>query len=173
MNSTFKSHHVGTSASLSVGDQQIWSVFEQTFTLSIGYAPQDFRFLSGVTSMSTWSSMLAALVTYYTVVLGGRKFMRNQKPVPLNFAFKVHNLCLSVLSGILLVLMLEQIVPMLRSDGLFHSICERNGGWSDKLVVLYYVCWPINTESFDGVLTEDSSIILRNTWSFSTPVSWF
>lgn len=57
----------------------------------------------------------------------------------LNFIFKVHNLALSVLSGILLVLMLEQLVPMIRDNGLFHSICKRDGGWSDKLVVLYYV----------------------------------
>jgi len=98
--------------------------------------------------------------------------MRNQKPVQLNFVFKVHNLALSVLSGILLVLMLEQLVPMIRDSGLFHSICKRDGGWSDKLVVLYYVSWALDSENVDVILIENSSITSPNTWSFSTPVSW-
>jgi len=172
MNSTPDSHLVGTSASFSSGNQQIWSIFEQAYTSYKGYAPQDFRFLVGDTPMSTWPSMLSVLVAYYSIILGGREIMRNQKPVQLNFVFKVHNLALSVLSGILLVLMLEQLVPMIRDSGLFHSICKRDGGWSDKLVVLYYVSWALDSENVDVILIENSSITSPNTWSFSTPVSW-
>lgn len=173
MNSTPDSRLVGTSASFSPGAQQIWSIFEWAYTSCNGYAPQDFRFVVGDTAMSTWTTMLSVLVAYYSIILGGREIMRTQKPVQLNTIFKVHNLALSVLSGILLVLMLEQLVPMIRDNGLFHSICKRDGGWSDKLVVLYYVSYALDNDYIDGILTEDSSITLQSMWNSSTPVSWF
>jgi len=40
---------------------------------------------------------------------------------------------------VLLALFVEQLVPELARNGVFHAICEREGGWTDRLVVLYYL----------------------------------
>jgi hypothetical protein len=118
---------------------RFWHLLERVFTWSRKYAPQDFRFVVGATPMSTWTEVLAVLATYYAVIFGGRELMRNQKPLRLDFLFKLHNLGLSIVSGFVLILFIEQLVPMLQDKGLLHGICRQTGGWSDKLVVLYYV----------------------------------
>lgn len=55
--------------------------------------------------------------------------------------FMIHNLYLTVISGALLVLFIEQLAPTIWKHGVFHSICG-SGGWTKQLVVLYYVRWP-------------------------------
>lgn len=82
------------------------------------------------------------LVTYYIVILGGREFMRDRAPFKLNGLFKIHNFYLTLISGILLALFAEQLIPTITRYGLFHSICAHHGGWTDKLVILYYVSLP-------------------------------
>lgn len=80
------------------------------------------------------------LISYYVIILGGREFMRDRAPLQLSFLFKAHNLILTIISGSLLALFLEQLIPEITRNGIFHAICKIDGGWTDKLVVLYYVC---------------------------------
>jgi fatty acid elongase 3 len=47
-------------------------------------------------------------------------------------------LLLTAISGGLLVSFLEQLVPRIWFHGLYDGICGA-GGWTDKLVVLYYM----------------------------------
>ena len=89
--------------------------------------------------MSTWRETVAALVTYYTIIFAGRELMKGRKPIKLQSLFKVHNFSLTIISGALLALFLEQLVPTIARGGIFHSICHYDGGWTDKLVILYYV----------------------------------
>jgi fatty acid elongase 3 len=65
--------------------------------------------------------------------------MRNREPFKLNFLFKVHNFYLTAISGTLLLLFAEQLIPTVARKGLFFAICDHQGGWTDKLVILYYV----------------------------------
>lgn len=65
--------------------------------------------------------------------------MRNRKPFQLNFLFKLHNFYLTLISGVLLVLFLEQLIPTLARNSVFYAICDHKGGWTDKLVILYYL----------------------------------
>lgn len=118
---------------------QLWPIFEVAFENAVGYKPQDFRFVPGETPISTLKSCSAILLTYYIVIFGGREVMRNREPFKLSFLFKLHNLQLTAISGILLALFAEQIIPTLAREGLFFAICDVNGGWTDKLVILYYV----------------------------------
>ena len=46
---------------------------------------------------------------------------------------------LTVISGTLLALFAEQLIPTLVRHGVFYGICSHKGGWTDELVVLYYV----------------------------------
>jgi len=52
---------------------------------------------------------------------------------------QIHNFYLTAISGILLVLFLEQLIPTLVRHGVFYGICNHGGGWTDKLVILYYL----------------------------------
>jgi fatty acid elongase 3 len=65
--------------------------------------------------------------------------MRNRPALQLNWLFKIHNLYLTIISGILLSLFAEQLIPTIVRHGVFYAICAEQGGWTDKMVVLYYV----------------------------------
>jgi fatty acid elongase 3 len=56
----------------------------------------------------------------------------------LAYLAQLPTLYFTAISGILLVLFLEQLIPRLWSHGLYAGICGA-GGWTDKLVVLYYL----------------------------------
>lgn len=114
-------------------------MFEKVFTPIVGYKPQDFQFIRGKTTLSAVTPVAVALVLYYVITLGGREVMRNQKAMKLNGIFQLHNLLLTGISGALLALFIEQLVPTVYRHGIFYAICNRNGGWTRQLVILYYV----------------------------------
>lgn len=118
---------------------QLWPIFERAFEAVKGYKPQDFEFISGVTPLSTFPATAIVLSSYYLIVFGGRELMRDRPALQLNWLFKIHNLYLTVISGVLLVLFAEQLIPTVWRHGVFYAICAEKGGWTDKLVVLYYV----------------------------------
>jgi fatty acid elongase 3 len=118
---------------------QLWPIFEKAFESVKGYRPQDFRFVEGKTPMSTFPQTAIVLISYYIIIFGGRELMRDRPPLQLNWLFKIHNLYLTVISGILLSLFAEQLIPTVFRHGVFYAICAEQGGWTDKLVVLYYV----------------------------------
>jgi fatty acid elongase 3 len=128
----------------------LWPIFEKAYTAIHGYAPQDFRFEQGTTAFSTFGVTAGTLILYYIVIFGGREFMRNRPAYSLNGLFKIHNFYLTAISGVLLLLFLEQLIPELTRNGVFHAICDHSGGWTDKMVILYYVSLPI-CDLGDGV----------------------
>jgi fatty acid elongase 3 len=117
----------------------LWPLFERAYTPILGYKPQDFRFESGETFMSTFWATASVLISYYIIVFGGREVMRGRTALKLNGLFMVHNFYLTAISGVLLALFLEQLIPTIARHGVFYGICNRKGGWTDKLVILYYV----------------------------------
>ncbi|GAB7346980.1 hypothetical protein MBLNU459_g3135t1 [Dothideomycetes sp. NU459] len=118
---------------------ELWPIFEKAFVAVKGYRPQDFRFTPGKTPMSTLSATATMLVFYYIVIFGGRELMRGREPFKLNGPFKVHNFYLTAISGVLLALFVEQLLPEIVRNGVFHAVCAHEGGWTDKLVILYYM----------------------------------
>ena len=135
---------------------QLWPIFEKAFTAVKGYKPQDFRFVQGETPMSTHYTVGVALITYYLIIFGGREVMRGRQPLQLNGPFKIHNFYLTAISGILLALYLEQLIPTVVRGGIFHAICDASGGWTDKLVILYYVRRFLDYGYRRAVLTGNS-----------------
>ncbi|OAL33110.1 hypothetical protein AYO20_07592 [Fonsecaea nubica] len=118
---------------------ELWPIFEKAYSAVLGYSPMDFKFESGKTPMSTLPETVVALISYYVIIFGGRELMKHRQPFTLNGAFMVHNLYLTIISGCLLVLFVEQLLPTLVRGGVFHAICSYNGGWTQELVVLYYL----------------------------------
>jgi fatty acid elongase 3 len=117
----------------------LWPIFEKVFESTVGYKPQDFRFVPGETPLSTFKTTVITLISYYVIIFGGRELMRNRQPMQLSFLFKLHNFYLTAISAILLGLFAEQIIPTVARHGIFFAICHADGGWTDKMVILYYV----------------------------------
>ncbi len=115
-----------------------WANFNNLWTSVMGYPAEEFRFIPGKTPISTLSETVAMIVTYLVVIFGGREIMKNREPLKLNGLFKAHNLMLTAISGAWLVLFAEQLIPTLWKHGLYENICGADG-WTDALVVLYYV----------------------------------
>ena len=118
---------------------ELWPYFDTLYKSVMGYAPEQFRFVPGKTAISTFPATAGLLLTYYVTVFAGREFMKNRAPLNLNGLFMVHNLYLTIISGTLLALFIEQLLPTLWRKGIFFAICNHQGGWTDRLVVLYYV----------------------------------
>ena len=117
----------------------LWPLFSTLWQQFRSFPPESFRFVRGATPMSTLGETVAALATYYVVVFGGRELMKARPALQLNGWFKMHNLGLTVLSAGLLALFVEQLLGTVVREGIFYSICDSRGGWTDELVILYYV----------------------------------
>lgn len=124
----------------------LWPIFSAAWKSLKGYAPEDFRFESGSTPMASLPETAITLISYYLIIFGGRELMKDRAPLQLNGLFKIHNFYLTAISGILLVLFLEQLIPTITRHGVFFAICEYEGGWTDPLVALYYVR-PVSDQS--------------------------
>jgi fatty acid elongase 3 len=83
----------------------------------------------GKTPLSTAPVVFSTLAAYLATVFTLREIMRPRAPMTLQFLFQTHNIILSVGSGLLLVLMLEEVVPIFWKGGLFHAMCS-NDAWT-------------------------------------------
>lgn len=117
----------------------LWPLFDQLYTAVTGSSANDFVFEAGVNPISTFGDSVKLICAYYAVLAGGSLIMKFLPALKLRLLFQIHNLALTIISGGLLVLFIEQMVPTLYNNGLFYSICNVGGGWTQPLVVLYYV----------------------------------
>ena len=118
---------------------ELWPQFDQLYSRVMGHPANEFIFVPGASPLSTFTATATMLTTYYVTVFAGREFMKTREPFNLNGFFMVHNLALTIISGILLALFTEQLVPTIARNGLFYAICDHRGGWTAPLVTLYYV----------------------------------
>ncbi|KAK6523744.1 hypothetical protein TWF281_001716 [Arthrobotrys megalospora] len=116
----------------------LWPIFSKVFELAVGYPAEEFEFVHGKTPVSTLPYALAIISVYYVVIFGGKAYMADRKALRLNALFQIHNVFLTVLSGSLLALAMEQLIPILLRNGLFYGICNINS-YTQKLVVIYYL----------------------------------
>jgi hypothetical protein len=142
---------------------ELWPIFDKLYEKVVGTPAHDFHFLPGHTPLSTIPEVAGAIIAYYATIYVGHTVMKNRSPMKLNALFMAHNLFLTIVSGGLLVLFIEQLFPILWRNGVFYSICSANC-WTQKIVTLYYVSptfpkwrsrmWlliPVLVELFDKV----------------------
>jgi fatty acid elongase 3 len=118
---------------------ELWPIFDKAYEVVMGYPASEFRFVEGVTPMSTLRETSIMLVAYYVIIFGGREVMKNRPAFKLNALFMIHNFILTAVSAILLALFVEQLLPTLWNHGVFYAICDHDGGWTQPLIVLYYL----------------------------------
>jgi len=108
-------------------------------------------YIPGETPLSTWTSVCTALVSYLAVIFGTRQIMKSYPPQKLNALFRAHNAGLSVGSLILLVLMMEEVVPIIWSRGIFRAMCAPPS-WTPRLEFYYMINYYFKyLELFDTV----------------------
>lgn len=115
-----------------------WTILQKAWKSSTGYPVEKFNISLGKTPMTTFTETVFMIVLYYAVILGGREIMRGRPAYKLNDLFLLHNLALTLISGALLALFIEQLAPTIWRHGVFFSICG-DGGWTPQLATLYYV----------------------------------
>lgn len=115
-----------------------WHVFDKLWTLASGYPAQNFHLTPEGKFMTTFGETTTATILYYMTIFLGHEYMHNRQAFQLNDLFQLHNLVLVISSAALLSLFLEQLLPTIWIHGLYYSICGP-GGWTDQLVILYYV----------------------------------
>ncbi|KAL0252979.1 hypothetical protein I308_102373 [Cryptococcus tetragattii IND107] len=101
---------------------------------SLGYR----TWIPGESPLSTQKAVVAAVGTYLLVIFGGREMMKNRQPFKLKIPFQIHNVYLTLGSGLLLVLMLEEIIPLFLKHGFFWSICSTSA-FTPRLVTYYMI----------------------------------
>lgn len=132
---------------------ELWSVFSQCFEKIIGYSADDFIFIYDKTKLANGYHAIGIVLIYYLFVFGAQYTMKkwhlpSLKSTPM---FQIHNLFLSLVSLILLLLLVEQIIPMVYHHGFFWSICSVEA-FSPKLITLYYLNYLVKyTELIDTV----------------------
>jgi fatty acid elongase 3 len=82
-----------------------------------------YTYVKGVTPLSTNASVLAALVSYLVIIFSIQGFLKNRQPYKLTTLFQTHNILLSSGSFLVLILILEEISPMIWKHGIHYSIC--------------------------------------------------
>ena len=105
-------------------------------------------FQEGRTPFSTPLQVFGAAAVYLTVILGGREIMQRFKipPQQLKGPFLFHNIALSLGSGLLLALMLEEIVPIWYYNGFYAAICATSS-WTERMEFFYIINYMFKVSS--------------------------
>lgn len=120
----------------------LWTYFDLFARTVTGgrFIPSEFQFIENETFLSSFQPVVTAIVVYYIIINSGQ-FVFNKfdlKPWKLTHLFQLHNLMLTLISLTLLLLMVEQLVPILYRNGIFYAICNA-GSWTQPMVTLYYL----------------------------------
>jgi hypothetical protein len=85
------------------------------------------------------------------IIFGGQLFMKDLPAFKFKALFQLHNLLLTAVSFVLLVLLIEELIPIVAKHGLFFAICSPQA-WTQKLELLYYLNYLVKYwELFDTV----------------------
>ncbi|KIL57896.1 hypothetical protein M378DRAFT_112512 [Amanita muscaria Koide BX008] len=95
-------------------------------------------YIAGKTPLSTTAPVVASLISYLVVIFGIQAYMSIRKPQKLTILFQAHNLILSSGSLLLLLLALEEIIPMYQKNGLFKTLCSEEA-WTPRLEFYYMI----------------------------------
>ncbi|KAJ1849885.1 Fatty acyl-CoA elongase/Polyunsaturated fatty acid specific elongation enzyme [Coemansia sp. RSA 2703] len=103
-----------------------------------GYDKSQWRWVNGQSYLSTWQEVGLGMVVYLGTIFGIQFLMRSHKGFKLKRLTQIHNLFLTVASLALLVLFVEELIPIISEGGLFYAVCDERA-WTQRLEVLYYL----------------------------------
>ncbi|KAF9270220.1 GNS1/SUR4 membrane protein [Marasmius fiardii PR-910] len=106
--------------------------------IPVSLPPHLYSYIHGKTPLSTTPTVVTALASYLIIIFGIQALMKSRPPQKLNTLFQAHNVILSSGSLLLLVLMLEEILPIVWKHGVFHSICHEDA-WTSRMEFYYMI----------------------------------
>lgn len=82
------------------------------------------HYVPGKTPISTMPVVSAILASYLAIIFGIKEVMRERPPQKLNTLFRIHNAFLTLGSGLLLALMLEEVASIFVKSGVYDTMCN-------------------------------------------------
>ncbi|KAH3899747.1 probable Elongation of fatty acids protein 2 [Saccharomycodes ludwigii] len=131
----------------------LWTNFDYYITLFTNgkFIPSEFSFIPNETPISTLKEVSTYILTYYIIIFGCRYILQNYVPLKLKGVSQIHNLLLTSISLTLLVLFVEQLIPLIYRHGLYFAICDAQA-WSQPMVTLYYLNYLTKFVEFTDTL---------------------
>ena len=110
------------------------------------------HYVTGKTPLSTVPVVLATLASYLVIIFGIQEVMRNRPPQKLNTLFRIHNAFLTLGSGLLLALMVEEVASIWIKAGTYRTMCDETS-WtpvspSQSLSFLTHLCQSLQRLEF-------------------------
>lgn len=96
----------------------------------------------GVTPLSTTPVVISCGVSYLATIFTIQHLLRDKPAYVLNTWFRAHNIVLSVGSGVLLWLMVEEIGPIAWKHGIRYAICDSNAWTPVSFLSLFPFPFP-------------------------------
>ncbi|KAF7339472.1 Elongation of fatty acids protein [Mycena sanguinolenta] len=100
--------------------------------------PHLVSFIPGQTPLSTNTVVFGTLAGYLALIFGIQAAMKNHPPQRLNTLFQAHNVILSAGSLLLLVLLIEEVVPIIWNTGIFNAMCAE-ASWTPRMEFYYMI----------------------------------
>ncbi|KAJ6544437.1 GNS1/SUR4 family-domain-containing protein [Mycena capillaripes] len=97
-----------------------------------------YSFVEGQSPLSTNPVVFGSLASYLALIFGIQTAMKNHPPRRLNTLFQSHNIILSGGSLLLLVLLIEETIPILWKTGLFSAMCSE-ASWTPRMEFYYMI----------------------------------
>lgn len=120
------------------------SLLENFSSSVFNYSLSSFRYEVGVTPLSTWPSVISALLGYFALISLLSLATRQAKaPLQLKHVFAAHNGILSLVSLVLLVALAESVLPHVAQRGLHWGVCSEELFRDPRLEQFYYVNYVI------------------------------
>lgn len=117
----------------------LWDTLRYATYRALDYDIESFQYkYNSNVPLSSVPSVVIAILAYYVIIFSGRSILRQVRPIKFAFLFKLHNLFLTCLSGCLLLLLFEQMFPIIVRHGVFYSICSPKS-WTQKVEFIYYL----------------------------------
>ena len=102
---------------------------------SLGVPYELTHYVPGKTPLSTTQEVIPALVAYLVIIFGIQAWMKDRPPFKLQFLFRLHNAFLTSGSLLLVLLIMEEVVPLVYQHGVFWGLCDVKM-WSEVSVAL-------------------------------------
>lgn len=82
------------------------------------------HYVPGKSPLSTLPVVSATLASYLVIIFSTQEVMKDRPPQKLNTLFRIHNALLTLGSGLLLALMVEEVASIWVKSGTYDTMCN-------------------------------------------------
>jgi len=127
----------------------LYELVSPLLTSFLGYPADQYVFQVDKTPLSNAYIVVLSIAVYLTTIFGLKRWMQQKgTKFDLKSVMIAHNVFLSAASALLLVLILENILPKLWSNGIIYSVCDKKMLVDGRLELLYYMNYLIKYYEF-------------------------